>query len=142
MIELRVTIADEEVLRKIKNASDKFQEKITQAVAIAAMNVRNTAVEKIQHGPKTGRVYKKRRRVHQASAQGEWPASDTGRLAGSIRINSFPLSAEAGTEVLYGKFLENKDPAHGGRPWLSRSYDENKEKISHIIDEALKGLFE
>ncbi|HKX32096.1 MAG TPA: hypothetical protein VJ302_30700 [Blastocatellia bacterium] len=40
-------------------------------------------------GPRTGRIYRRRGRTHQASAPGEAPAVDTGFLSNSIK-STFP----------------------------------------------------
>lgn len=55
-------------------------------VVIAAEAVREAAVGLVLNPPKTGRVYRRRGVEHQASAPGEAPASDTGRLARSITV--------------------------------------------------------
>lgn len=56
-----------------------------RAVVRGTESVRNEALRLILNTPKTGRVYRRRGVEHQASAPGEAPASDTGRLVASIR---------------------------------------------------------
>lgn len=59
---------------------------IVRGLLTAANNLRNTAVNSILSGAKTGEIYTKRGVRHQASAPGEPPASDVGVLANSINV--------------------------------------------------------
>lgn len=57
-------------------------------------------------GPHTGRIYARRGgRRHQASAPGEFPAKDTGRLVASLKGRSNPREATVGTNMHYAKYL-------------------------------------
>jgi hypothetical protein len=105
--------------------------------------VRNAAVNGIRKGPKSGRWYKRGGVRHRASAQGEYPAADTGTLMKSIdvEVDEMALHVDVGTSLAYGKILELKDPAHGGRPWLSRAWDETKDKVAAAIVTALGRVF-
>lgn len=66
---------------------------VTAVVKTAAMagvvsgvqTLHRSMVEKIMNPPKTGHVYKRGGRSHQASAPGEAPANDLGNLVNSIR---------------------------------------------------------
>lgn len=83
------------------------------------------AVTGIQGGPKTGAVYGR----HQASAPGQYPASDTGRLAGSVRME-LPqpgrIEGRVGTAVAYGPMLEFGTSRMAARPWLLPSFQRAK----------------
>ena len=61
----------------------------------------------ILSGPKTGRIYKRGRKTHQASAPGEAPASDKGLLVNSI-FSEFPKAGVGivGIGVKYASYLE------------------------------------
>lgn len=60
-----------------------------------AQAIQKEAVRLLTTGPKTGRIYRRRGVEHQASAPGQPPASDTGRLAGSGTTEAFPAMAKA-----------------------------------------------
>lgn len=117
-------------------ADDVVRETITDLVT----DTHAFAVEGIQRGPKSGRVYeyyfftdgsgrlrqgKKRDKAHQASAPGQYPASDSGRLASSVRM-VFPtassMSGEVGTASKVGKFMEFGTAKIAARPWLLPSF--------------------
>lgn len=82
------------------------------AVADAAMHLHGTVRETLSRRG-TGRVYRrgKRGRTHQASAPGEPPAVDTGRLRNSIAMKGptwegDAVTGEVGTNVEYAARLE------------------------------------
>jgi HK97 gp10 family phage protein len=82
--------------------------------------VRSIAIQSIQSGAKTGRVYQRRGVVHQASAPGQPPASDTGRLVNSI-VTSYDIeqlsgTVQAGTE--YAPYLEYGTAKMAPRPFM------------------------
>lgn len=77
---------------------------VTNAIGI----VDQEAVRLIMTGPKTGRVYRRRGVEHQASAPGEAPANDTGRLVNSrtISIDAPTLRALLTFRTIYAIMLE------------------------------------
>ncbi len=131
-------------------------------------HVANRAKEGIQKGPKTGRVYTTlfftrgegagayavpygSRPPHQASAAGEYPASDTGNLmrlvwsavddpigdlgamSAATALNydfvdvDVNLTGEVGCEADYAIPLEYKAPSDGGRPFMRRALNESRD---------------
>ena len=79
-----------------------------RGVADGAELIRATAVDKILNDPASGAIYRRRGVEHQASAPGEAPASDTGRLAQSARteLNAAEVSASAIFSTAYAAALE------------------------------------
>lgn len=73
-----------------------------QAVADETENVLR---DEMVSGRKSGRVYRRRGRSHRASAPGEYPARDSGRLFRSIKKRVTLHDATVGTTVFYAKFL-------------------------------------
>lgn len=116
-------------------------ERLEDAVTVSAFAVMNNAVQSIQRGDKSGRVYRKYKpnRTHQASAPGEAPASDTGRLAGSITVNQLsPLTAEIGTLLDYGRWLEFGTMHIKERPWLRPSLEMERAEFKERVRIALR----
>jgi hypothetical protein len=112
-------------------------------------DVQATIVDRIRLGPKTGRIYKRRRKgkagkrkgakafiFHQASAPGESPATDWGTLIGSISVTPFvnPLVGEIEISASYAAYLELGAPrAHlEPRPFI-------KPAIEDVIKRAQAG---
>jgi len=79
-------------------------------------------------GSKTGGTYT-------ASAPSEYPAVRLGILSGpggvetETESNSGAWEARIGSRYKFGLALEKKPVTRGGRPWLKRTLDENKDAI-------------
>lgn len=113
-------------------ARDVEREAAVQGLRRAALKISNRAKKGIQKGPATGKVRasKGRSQVSRASAPGEWPMSDFGRLAGSIRIepthNGADVIAGGTGEVNYAAAVEFKSASKGGRPFMRRALHESE----------------
>ena len=68
-----------------KEVSGVIAKKIMGAIKVGCFMVEDDAKQSMKPG--TGREYKRGGKIHKASAPGEPPAVDTGRLRGSISIN-------------------------------------------------------
>lgn len=71
-------------------------------------------------GSHSGRIYVRRRGLHQASAPGEYPANDTGRLLASIKSSSNDTEATIGTSMYYARWLRG-----GSRHMARRKMSDN-----------------
>ena len=112
--------------KRLKGASPQI---VTEFVEVMTIATHEKAVRGIQLGPASGSLRTGGPKAGTpASAPGEYPMSDTGRLASSIKMELPALSATpegvVGTNVMYGKWLEFKLPYQGGRPWLGRAFTE------------------
>lgn len=102
---------------------------MAKAVAYIAAIVDNSLRQK-----GTGRVYKRGARTHTASAPGNAPASDTGRLRGAVDTQVTVTSREvigtisANTE--YALPLELGTSKMAARPFLRPAIEKNKAKIA------------
>jgi hypothetical protein len=95
-----------EALRKLGAEARAEARKAVQATAI---EVRGDIVKGYQRGPASGvtRDLSSPNRTHTASAPGEAPATDTGRLASGTEYKmTGGMSAEVGNNVEYGPYLE------------------------------------
>ena len=140
MVELRFKW-DEKDLQIFQTYSTQFGFALDEAIKKAGYLVRNTAIDKISHGSRKGRLYKRGKILHRASAVGEFPKTDTGRLVNSIRVDHSYLKVEVGSDVSYAGILETKDALKGGRPWLEPSYMLNKDKIETLFSDVLRRTF-
>jgi HK97 gp10 family phage protein len=127
-----------------------------KAIRKGALQVRRTATVSIRR-PGKGRLYTTnfftdaagvvrpigQRPPHRASAPGEPPASDTGRLLGSVEAVFFDggLAAEIGTGLDYGRFLEFGTSKMAARPWLQPAWDQHrKEIVRDVANEMNRAL--
>lgn len=115
-----------ELTKQLAALEDDAEEAISDTINMLALRTVRAAKEMIQQGPATGRIYEKYRprRTHRASAPGEAPMTDTGRLANSIDAELSTkalLLATVGTNVEYGRYLQFGTPDIAPRPWLDRA---------------------
>jgi hypothetical protein len=96
-------------LRKLGDLSDEL---LVDTINDVAMDTQNEAVRGIQRGPANGRTYKRGTVTHTASAPGQFPMSDTGRLASNVEsILATPanIQAKVGTNIAMSKaFLRHR----------------------------------
>ena len=130
---MTVRIDIEAIIARVRTAAMRGVVRGTEAV-------RNDAVTSIQSGPKTGRVYRRRGVEHQASAPGEAPASDTGRLVGSIRTeyNMRTLSGRVIASTTYAAALEYGTPRMEPRPYMRPALAGRREDIDRFISEEVE----
>ncbi len=85
----RVRLEGADSLRKkLARFPEVSRTEVGKAVATSLVEVHGDAQRTILRGSRSGRVYKKPKstRTHQASAPGEPPKTDSGRLVSSISI--------------------------------------------------------
>lgn len=108
---------------------------LQQQLANRAQRLRNAVVEELSR-PGTGRTYRTGHRTaphstHQASAPGDAPAVNTGRLRQSITaLRISPMNWRVGTNVDYALHLEFGTRTMAPRPFLRPAADKERERGS------------
>lgn len=138
---MRVEVENQQqVADFMRRFGERAQAAIGDAIKAAGMEARTKAVELIQRGPATGRVYEKYlpRRTHQASAPGQAPATDTGRLAASIafRMES-SLVALVVSNVEYAPWLEYGTQRMQPRPFMGPAAQSVRTSLDRRIKAAI-----
>ncbi len=154
----------DEVKATLNKSVDKLPKAIKRALFASGEAIRERAIEKIQRDAKTGVTYthhllmnkktgnlfpaRKRSKPHRASAPGEAPASDTGRLVNSIIVTrkkngDLVLIRAGGGSVFYVVLLEFGTMLSGGReirprPFMRPAFEETLPGIKKAIRKALK----
>lgn len=130
MTSISVEMAGLDVLLKQLQAVEGAAEQVTlEVITDIVTDTHAFAVAGIQGGPKSGRTYIRGGVAHTASAPGQYPASDTGRLASGVRMELPTLSnitGRVGTAVAYGPMLEFGTSRMAARPWLLPSFERAK----------------
>lgn len=138
-------IGDKRFFETLKRMGDYSRGEMKKIVLEAALITHKQSVDHINGDKGTGRTYWTRRngaagqkkgrgafKKHVASAQGEYPATDTGQLVRNItmekEIDGYTVGSRKGAPQ--GFFLEMKSPSRGGRPWLSRAFETMKSMIT------------
>lgn len=108
-----------------------------QGVSAGIEAVKSNAVEKILSGNKSGIIYRRRGVIHQASAPGEPPANDTGRLVQSARteLDKQAISGAAIFSTAYAAALEfgREDGSIAPRPYARPALEEERAGIEDAI---------
>jgi len=131
---------------------DWYQDRVLAEVRQAAMRgvvrgaerVRGEIVRLITQTPKTGLIYRRRGVEHQASAPGEAPASDTGRLVNSTRIEyDVPqLSADVVVSTEYAHALEYGTQTIEPRPFARPALANKRAEIEDDVNAELAAVLQ
>lgn len=126
--------------RRLRALPGRYRDEIGREIAVSLVELDAHAKTSIQGGGRSGRLYRRRSIVHQASAPGEYPKTDTGQLVASLffRMASDKLSGFFGSMLGYARHLELKAAEKGGRPWLSPTFQAKEAGIRARIREAVR----
>jgi HK97 gp10 family phage protein len=130
-----------ELQAALQNMQGQLASEVSKAVTGTALELRGDVIKRINRGPASGRVYQKYnpRRTHQASAPGQAPASDTGRLANSIFFDTRgPLTAVVGSNVVYALYLEYGTTRMAARPFFRPAVEAIRPKLQSRLEAAVR----
>jgi HK97 gp10 family phage protein len=135
-----------EGLDRIAQASEKMRQSIlvelNKAVFASAQRVRTEAIKSLHDGNKSGRVYKRGAVTHRASAPGEAPATDTGRLANSITAyagaNGEAFTVAGRGTAKYAALLEFGTSKIAPRPFMFPALEKSKAWIRERLAAAVR----
>lgn len=130
---------------KLNAIGQRTAQEVGRALRRGGLAIENAAVDKIISPPKTGRIYRSKHRkgaLHQASAPGEAPAADSGRLDQSITsvqtVNGPERYVnETAANAPYAIPLELGTSKMAPRPFMQPSFDENRAAIEESIRQAV-----
>ena len=128
-------------LNRLPEISKVVERKVEGALLAGAQVIEGAAKLKIQTGPKTGRLYPRGDKVHQASAPGEAPATDTGNLVGGISSEKAGrLKARTTVTSEYATPLElgSADGKILARPFMQPAADESTDTVVELVSQAIK----
>ena len=114
---------------------------VEQAIAATAIEALTDVRKAIQGPPKTGLLYKRGSKVHQASAPGEAPATDRGQLVSSTYYTKVDgLTFAIGSLLPYARYLEEGTQHIRRRPsWLpaaERAAPRLQKRVERVIRDA------
>jgi HK97 gp10 family phage protein len=118
---------------------------IEKAQTETAFEAQNAARLLVQRGVRSGRLYKRGKKRHRASAPGEPPKTDSGALVARIRGGvERRLTAVISAGTKYAEYLEVGTRKMGARPFLSRAVNavlpRAKERLVRYISIALRRM--
>jgi HK97 gp10 family phage protein len=132
-----------EGLDKIDQASDRIRRAVDDEVAkglyAGAQQIATDYRKSVLAGGKSGRLYRRRSIVHRASAPGEAPASDTGRLVNAIHVElESGLSAIMRVATKYAELLEFGTSKMAARPAALPAAEKNRAWIINRLAQAVQ----
>ena len=130
----------DEVQRALRSMPGELAPEVKKAVTRGTLAVHAEAIKRVQRGPASGRVYVRRGIAHRASAPGQAPATDTGRLVASIVpvIDSDGFGGRVQARVLYAKFLEFGTLKMAARPFMLPSLEAKRDAIVKLLADAAR----
>lgn len=124
----------ENVMAQMEKMPLLVSKAVEQGMMHIALDARTNAIESVQAGGKSGRVYKRRNVVHRASAPGQSPASDTGFLVRSIIAQvSGEMTAQLVVKANYAVHLEYGTQKMAARPFVRPAAEKAAVKGAEII---------
>ena len=102
--------------------------------------VRNTAVDSINQGSRSGVFYVRDGHPAQRSAAGEPPKTDEGILASNIvlKIDTNGLGVDVESRADYSEALEFGTSKMAARPFMQPALEENKPKIRRLQKQMVR----
>ena len=137
---------DRELIRALQKLGPRATAAINQGVYLTAQQVRGDAIRSIQSQSQGETVTRYSQGgnsyEHTASAPGDAPNTDTGKLVQSIAIEPTQPAetVSVGTGVEYGEFLEVGTTKMEPRPWLTPAMDGNRASLRNNIANAVRRL--
>ncbi|GGB00555.1 hypothetical protein GCM10011491_30940 [Brucella endophytica] len=125
---------------------DSILEKIRKAamrgVVTGTEGILEEGASLIMDGEKTGRIYRRRSVKHQASAPGQAPATDTGRLvqSGRTEYDTQELSGTVNWSTAYAEALEHGSENMEPRPYARPALANRKDAIEAAVEDEIKAV--
>lgn len=139
MIKIEIEGLDE-LKKQLEKAKTDVRKKAEDAVSSSLMRIHGRIVKRIQSFPATGKWYitQNSKIPHQASAPGEPPASDSGKLAESAFWEEGGLTGYVGVKTSYAHALEFGTSKMETRPFIFPSVEEDAKNFKHDLERILK----
>lgn len=125
-------IGTKELEAFLQNIPKQNSDELDKLLSLMALDTQNNAIEGINKGNRTGKVYKRRTISHRASAAGEYPKTDTGQLTRNIILKKedkshYTVGSRRGAP--HGFWLEFGTRFMAARPWLKPSFEKTLKKF-------------
>lgn len=132
----------DDAIRAWKNYGAATKRNVVRALNASAVVLQGEIRQVMRDSPRGGKLYRRGRGVsHRASAPGEPPAPDTGRLMGSIQVEpatAGTLVAQVFSAAEYARRLEFGDVRVKPRPAWRPATERVREHWSQIMREYLQ----
>lgn len=137
------------IAEQLRKRGEEYDREVRKIINAGALAIHADATRSVLRGPKTGIVYtlydpEGHKRVHQASAPGEAPATDQGDLARGITIvtDEDGKGASIVSKADYSWFLEMGTVDMAARPFMMPALDKNTPEIVRRLKNLTRGSSE
>jgi HK97 gp10 family phage protein len=132
-----------DTIKKLDKITDEMKRAMGAALWLGGQKIEENAKLSIQREAKNGRVYKRGQIAHKASAPGEAPANDTGRLVASFNTSATAdkliVQIKSGGGVVdYAKYLEFGTNNMEARPFMKPALEKSRKYINDRMEKAIK----
>ena len=138
-----------ELLAGLEKLGQDMTGALDDVVNATGLELCGDIIKRYQRGPASGKVYRKYRpnRTHQASAPGQAPMTDTGRLQGGTLFDKTgPASVRVFNAIEYAAALEYGStngrgriaPRPAWRPAIDKMRPKYEKRINDAIAEAVR----
>jgi len=138
-----------EMLAGLERLGQDMTGALDDVVNATGLELRGDIIKRYQRGPASGRTYQKYkpRRTHQASAPGQAPMTDTGRLqGGTLFKKDGPASVRVFNAIEYAAELEYGStngrgriaPRPAWRPAIEKMRPKYEKRVNRAIAEAVR----
>jgi hypothetical protein len=136
----------DELIRKLNTIEGGITAGLSKIVLAGAAMLEG-AIKISMNDGKSGRTYRRGKKLHTASAPGETPAIDYGALLNSIHVDIEEVDqshavARVFTNAEYGPALEFSPPHVRGRPFMRPAVDKNEARVQAAAAATLKRIIE
>lgn len=130
-------------IKKLDKITADAKKEIAAALFVSGLKIEENAKLSIAQEAKTGIIYQRGTVVHQASAPGEAPANDTGRLLNSFQVgaesNGMVVKIKAGTGTVdYAVHLEFGTDKMEARPFMKPALKKSRKFIHERMEKAIQ----
>lgn len=141
---LEMTLDTTKFAKAIGKMQKESSKETKQALAKVALKIEGDAKYNIQTGARTGRIYKRGSKTHQASSRGEFPKTDTGELVSNITsefsFSGMEVTVGSRASAPHGFLLEFGTSKIAARPWLFPTVQSNKKFMQKTFANALSDI--
>ena len=143
MISIKLSTEGLRIANRIDNAKNFLMTGLRKGFKEVGKNLTFTAKEGIKNPPKTGRFYRYKNRMIQASAPGEYPAKRSGTLMRGVGFTHlFDDAIRFGATPTYAGYLEKGTRKMKKRPFLDLSIKKDLDKNSKALGNAIQAEIE
>lgn len=137
MIRVRINNNTKQVNESFNKHLNDTKIELNRLLRIFILKIEGKVVVNLNTGTRSGRVYKRGKKSHQASSESEFPKSDTGQLSQSMysqMVNQ--LKGRIGSNKVYALIHEQS-----GRSFVQPVVEDNHDEFVNDINQILVNNF-